>query len=321
MPHFSLFLLALLTACSVEPAERVYPDSGPGGGDSSDGTDSTDGTDTQSCDVVEPSRNGCVVTEWSDAENNNRTPEVLVTQHDGQGRVISTDYRDPNDADAFTFCSYGWHRDDLLEVEWCVGRSTYSYSWTFDADDHPSGKVYDAGLDDLPDKIWVYTTDAEGRIILEEQDEDIDGITDSTTAYQYDAQGRLSREEWDYQADGVPDYFRSYVYDAAGRLEEVRIDEDASGSIDRRITTTYADDGRVLRIEEDEDGDGITDVITENRWVDCALEETVMTRSDGLQTTRRYQWYDDGRIYQMTDDWDSDGRPDALARYEHVCPE
>ena len=65
----------------------------------------------------------------------------------------------------------------------------------------------------------------------------------------------------------------------------------------------------------------ITRIITENTWVDCVLEETRVTRTDGLQTTRRYQWMDDGRAYRVTDDWDSDGRPDAVTWYDYTCPQ
>lgn len=308
-------LALLLVACGADPATGESGDTAP-----APGVDSADSAAPDACDIDAPSIKGCVINEWTDPDADGYYPDVTRRLYDGQGRLVSLDARSGLEADEYTICGYAWHRDDQLEVEWCAGGATYTYTWSFDAQDHPESKIYDAGSDGVPDKLWVFETDAEGRIVRELQDQDLDGETDSTTAYGWDADGRLVEERWDYDADGAPDYIRATAYDADGNVVMVRIDGDGDGSWDRSTATTRASDGRPLREDEDVDGDGTPDAWVVWRYTDCVLDQVETTSDDGVRSVSLYTWSADGRVERVREDFNDDGRADRVRWFTYACP-
>ena len=60
----------------------------------------------------------------------------------------------------------------------------------------------------------IYTYDANGNAIRQEEDRDRDGISDEITTFTYDANGDKTREEIDNDGDGTVD--ETYIYDANG---------------------------------------------------------------------------------------------------------
>lgn len=305
----------LLLACAPDPAagESGAPASQPA-------ADSADSASPEVCDIDLPSIKGCVVDQWTDPDADGYYPDVLRVQYDGQGRVVSTAERSGLETDGYTICGNAWHRDSWLDIEWCTGGATYTYAWSYDEQDHPAGKVYDAGSDGVTDKVWVFEADADGRIVRELQDQDLDGETDSTTDYVWDGDGRLVEERWDYDANGAPDYIRATDYDADGNVVLVRIDGDGDGTWDRSTTTTRAPDGRPLREDEDVDGDGSADASVVWRYTDCLLDQVETTSDDGVRSVSRYSWSADGRVEGILEDFNDDGRDDRVRWFVYACP-
>lgn len=325
MRHVSPPLLPTLVVAALAACTASAP-VGDSASSQTDGTpDSAADTDTgvgEDCSAtVAPSLRGCIVTEWSDPDGNGRYPEVRRTQLDAEGRWVSRDYRNPNDEEDFSVCGATWHHSDAPGAEWCIGSSLYTYTWEYDANNHPTRKLYDAGNDGILDKSWTYTTDEAGDIIFEEQDEDVDGTLDATLRYHRDSERRVTREEWDYNADGVIDYARSYVYDPSGNLTVYGVDRDGDGILDERTNHTYAPDGRLLESSTDEDGDGTGDASAEYRYEDCRLAEQQTRSSDGVRGRTLYSWTPDGRLDRTGSDWNADGTIDSEAWYAYACPD
>lgn len=315
MLRASSALLASLVACAGGPVADTAASGADGGA-----PDSADTGAEGVCAVVSPPLHGCQVTEWVDPDADGYYPDVRRTLYDGEGRVSSWDERSGLDPGEFTVCGNDWHTGAWLDREWCAGDATYTYTWSYDALDHPAGKVYDAGSDGVPDKEWRFETDAEGRITAELQDQDLDGETDSLTRYTWGPDGQIAEEQWDYTADGSVDYARAWTYDEAGRVVLLRIDEDGDGTWDRHTTTTRAADGRPLREETDLDGDGSAEATVTWSYTDCVLDTVSTTEDGGVRGVSRYWWDDDGRVSRVVEDFNDDGDPDTERWFTYACP-
>jgi YD repeat-containing protein len=308
----ALWLPLALGCGEPTPKDKVPTDTGP-----------VDADDPETCTEQAPDHwPGCLIQQSVDPDGDGRAPTVVRTQYDGQGRRVSEDTRQAVAFDEWTLCGTDWLADaGFPTLEWCIGRSTYAYAWTHDADGHPATKVYDAGWDGEPDKAWTFVTDSEGRILESAQDQDLDGVTDSLNRFTYDEAGHVLTESWDYDADGTDDYVRSYRYDPqSGALVSEETDSDADGAADKVVTWARDAEGRALERIEDEGADGLADLRTEYTWTDCKLTEAEETDLDGNVTVTLYAYDAAHRLAVEETDNGADDEIDARTEWQYTCP-
>ena len=264
---------------------------------------------------------GCLIIEREDPEADGRHFTEVRTSYDGLGRVVSTDRRAARDYDDWSVCGYEWLGDGVTPLsEWCVGRSTFVYSWEHDENGYPSRKLYDAGIDGTVDRIWLYETDTAGRITWAGQDQDLDGSVDSSTTYQFDSNGNLTAEVWDYNEDGGVDYRRTFTYDDAGNLLTEETDSDGDGVLDS--ITTWARDqfGNPLEMVEDDGADGTTDVTRTWTWQACKATQIEDRDRDGNRVRTSLTYDTAHRLSSTATDLDGTAGAEATTSWEYICP-
>jgi hypothetical protein len=301
-----LGLVSLFSACGGKEAELA------------DADDADD--EAPVCAPYDPSPPlpGCLVTGSEDDQSDGRRLTRSRALYDAVGQLSSFDEQSSEDPDDWVLCGYAWRPDGAPELEWCVGRALYTYTWAYDGDGEPTGKSYDAGSDGVLDKQWRYETDGLGHITFEEEDADLDGQGDSSVTRVWEGELPVL-EEWDYGGDGVADFRRSWTVEA-GRVIEERTDADADGVTDESITYTYDALGNLTVEAEDADADGTPDLSTTRVYADCLLESAESIDADHNIT--RWTWLHDseGRPVEERTDWDIDGNADQLSTWAYSCP-
>jgi hypothetical protein len=160
----------------------------------------------------------------------------------------------------------------------------------------------DEGLDGEIDWSRVFTRDAEGRLIVQDEyypvprDYDYDGVPDGPSRvqgrYTYDEQGCLILSETDDEADGTVESYVTYECDENGNhvLQE---SYGAPGQMTGRKKWTYDEDGNMLT-EQVERGDGSlrrTTVYTYDAEGNLSTEEEISP--DGVTDHRIEYSYDE----------------------------
>ena len=261
---------------------------------------------------------GCLVTHALDFDADGRLLDYDHSWYNEDGDLISYDERNGEDYTDWIACTRTMAGPGRPASERCVGRSTYTYTWTYDGSGILTGRTYDTGSDGLLEKTWADAADAEGHITGEEIDSDADGITDSSVVYTYEGD-LLTEEAWDYDHDGVVDYTRAWTYtDGLWTTEDT--DKDGDGVVDATRTIDRDADGLPTELREDDDADGEANIVTTYSYVGCDLESTLTRDVDTAPVRDTYRYDAQGRKIGRTTDFGDNGDPDSTDAWTWACP-
>ena len=299
------------------PLALVLLACGKGGDDTS--SDAPDGEEGDEACAVEPYTPvaGCLVVHALDFDADGRLLDYDSSWYDENGDLVSFDARNGEDYTDWIACTRTLAGAGMPATERCVGRSTYTYTWTYDAAGHLVSRSYDTASDGTLDKVWTYTVDADGHATHEDIDTDADGVANSTVDYTW-AEGLLTEEAWDYDNNGVIDFRRSWTHEG-GQIATEATDKDGDGAVDATVTFTRNADGQPLTRDEDADGDGAPDLSTTYAYVGCNLESALTTEVDSAPQRDSYRYDSEGRLIGHTADFGDNGQADSVDTWAWSC--
>ena len=145
----------------------------------------------------------------------------------------------------------------------CVQRRAYSYddgNLSILEGDGNCNHGGDADETDTADGTvdWrdVYTYDAAGDVLTEEDDRGADGDTDLRYTYTYNEYGEeLTEDLWVEWTEANARW--TSIYDCSGNLLVYESDQGADGVVEERTTQTFDDSGNLLTSELDSGADGV----------------------------------------------------------------
>lgn len=176
--------------------------------------------------------------------------------------------------------------EDVNEPPWRID------SYEYDVNGHLTHR--DAPTNGM--ESWEY--DADGNLTRHKEGYDEDGNPSFIKSYRYDVNGNLTRHEADYSDDDNPRLFiESYEYDAHDNLTRVELHagNEVDGTPIDVKTWQYDTNGNQTRYEHHEVENSLP------KFSEC----------------RRYQYNASGKLVQMEEDGNGDGRLDAAVSYEY----